>query len=98
MKWFCLGVWLLLFDCVELVEAYNGRTDIWSPNAAILADCFHLTHGVPMFSFKHCTREANVWTHYLARFCYDSKTSYDWVDDTHMFLLTHILLNVTVTV
>ena len=32
-------------DCLELVEARNGKIEIWSPYAAVLAYCLHLAHG-----------------------------------------------------
>ena len=60
-------------DCLELVQACNGETKILSPHSAILTDCFHLAHGVPEISFRHCPRAANKVAHILARRCYDSK-------------------------
>lgn len=54
---------------------------IWIlPNSTLLGDCFHLAHGVASISFSFCPREANGLAHFFARTCYDSKTSYVWMD------------------
>ena len=63
-------------DCLELMDACNGKMDIRGPNSALLADCFHLAHGVSSISYSFCPGEANGLAHFLARTCYDSKTSY----------------------
>ena len=33
-------------DCLELMDACNGKMDIRGPNSSLLADCFHLAHMV----------------------------------------------------
>ena len=82
-------------DCLELMDACNGKIDIRGPNSALLADCFHLAHGITSISFNHCPREANGLPHFLARNCFESKTSYVWLDVTPNFLLPRVLLDVT---
>lgn len=83
-------------DCLELVQACNGETKIWSLYSAILADSFHLAHGNPDVSFTHCRREANaVALAHLARRCYDSKICVEWFEEMPSFLLPHVLFHVT---
>lgn len=53
------------YDCLELLDACNGKMDIRGPNSALLADCFHLAHGVTSISFIFCPREANGLAHFL---------------------------------
>ena len=67
------------------------------PYADVLTDCFHLAHGIPAISFTHCPREANGLAHFLATHCYDSKTSYVWVDEAPGFLLLLVILAATLT-
>ena len=84
-------------DCLELVQACNGDSEISSPHSAIRADCFLLAHNIPGINFKHCPREANEVAHFLARRCYDSKICEDWVDVTPAFLLPLVLHDVTLS-
>ena len=84
-------------DCEELVHACNGETEIWSPYSGTLADCFHLSHGIPNISFAHCPREANKVAHFLARRCYDSKICEEWLDEMPSFLLPHVIFDVTLS-
>ena len=82
-------------DCLELMDACNGKMDIRGPNSAFLADCFHLAHGITSISFNHCPREANGLPHFLARNCFESKTSCVCLDVTPNFLLSLVLHDVT---
>ena len=83
-------------DCLELIDACNGNTEILSPYAPVLADCFQLAHAILSISFSHCPREANGLAHFLARFSFDHQTKYEWVDAAPNFLLSHVLHVVTV--
>jgi hypothetical protein len=31
-------------DCLQIVTAFNENNELWSPYAAILADCLHQAH------------------------------------------------------
>jgi hypothetical protein len=46
-------------------------------------------------SFKHCPREANEVAHDIARFCFSSKASCNWVDEPPSFLLEKLINDVT---
>lgn len=82
-------------DCLELVEACNGKSDVLGPNATILVDCFQIAPGITSIEFKHQPREANGLAHYLARFSYDAKRSCEWINDPPDFLLSHVIHDVT---
>jgi hypothetical protein len=46
-------------------------------------------------SFKHCPREANEVAHVLARECFASKLSCNWVDEPPGFLMEKLINDVT---
>lgn len=48
-------------DCLELVEARNGKIEIWSPYAAVLADCLHLAHVYQRFHLGIVPGKQMVW-------------------------------------
>ena len=83
-------------DCLEIINACNGESDILAPYSAILADYFQLAHDIPSISFEHCPREANSLAHFLARHVYDSNLMYRWDDYPPSFLLPHVLKDVTI--
>lgn len=85
-------------DCLEVIDACNGVSDILAPYAATLADCFQLAHGVSSIRFQHCSREANNLAHYLARHAYDIQLMYWWDDEPPSFLLPHVLKDVTLII
>ena len=62
-------------DSLELSHAYNGVTEIWGPNSAILTDCFIRAHCIGSIMVQHCRREANSVAHNLARHAFDSNLS-----------------------
>lgn len=82
-------------DCLELVEAFKGESDIWSSYTPILIDCFDLAHGIPSISFQHWPREANNLAHFVARYSNEQGSSFEWVDEAPNFLLSHLLSDVT---
>jgi len=49
---------------LELVQAYNGVIEIWSPYTAILADCFQRVPRICQVSVQHCFRVANGVAHH----------------------------------
>ena len=53
-------------DSLELVESFNGTIQVWSPYAAVLADCFQIAFRIGSISMHHCNREANKIAHKLA--------------------------------
>jgi ribonuclease HI len=82
-------------DSLELVQACNGETDILSPYAAILADCFAIASKIDNISFNHCQREANQVAHQMAKYSYDTKESHAWDGDPPDFILPFIIRDVT---
>jgi hypothetical protein len=47
-------------------------------------------------SFKHCPMEANEVAHEVARVCFASKISCNWVDNLPSFLIEKLINDVTV--
>jgi hypothetical protein len=69
-------------DSLELVHVFNGQIDIWSPYAAILADCFQLASRID--------KVHNNVTHKLAAFCFNSNFSICWDRDPLSFILPNV--------
>jgi ribonuclease HI len=63
-------------DSLELIQACNGESEVWSPYDAILTECFVKTSNMFNISFKHCQRDANQVAHELARNSFQSKENY----------------------
>ena len=82
-------------DCLELINACNGETDIWSPCTAILADCFQIAHRIGRVTFKFCPREANKAAHNLARLSFDSDSVFKCESDPPLSVLVDVLNDVT---
>ncbi|KAI4995506.1 hypothetical protein ZWY2020_035409 [Hordeum vulgare] len=61
-------------DSLELVQAYNGVVEVWSPFTTILVDCFVKAHSIGSVSVQHCEREANSVAHNLARHAFISQS------------------------
>ena len=83
-------------DSLELVQAFNGVIEVWSPYAAILADCFQRATRIGNVVVQHCFREANGVAHNLARVTYESKNRFVWVGDPRSFILTDVINDVSV--
>ena len=84
-------------DCLELVTACNGGSEILASYTAILYDAFQLAHEISSIQFRHCPREANKLAHALARHAYDSTEMILWDDLPPNFLLPHVLNDVTLS-
>jgi ribonuclease HI len=82
-------------DSMELVQAFNGEVQIWSPYTATLADCFITASRIGHITMKHCFREANSVAHELARVCFDTKISTFWDCDPLSFILSFVMNDVT---
>jgi ribonuclease HI len=63
-------------DCLELVQAFNGEREVWSPYSAILSDCYLMAQGIGNILVQHCPREANGVAHTLARYSFNSSTTF----------------------
>jgi hypothetical protein len=69
--------------------------EVWSPYAAILAECFVKTNMMTEVSVHHCPRSANQMAHELVKFSYSSKETYVWDGDRLCFILPHVIQDVT---
>jgi ribonuclease HI len=83
-------------DSVECVEACTGNEAWWGESSAIFADCVDIRSFIDDVSFKHCPREANEAAHEVARVCFDSKISCNWIDNPPSFLVEKLINDVTV--
>jgi hypothetical protein len=77
------------------VEACTEDEAWWGESSAIFADCVDLASLIDKVSFKHCLREVNEVAHDIARFCFSSKASCNWVDEPPSFLLEKLINDVT---
>jgi ribonuclease HI len=82
-------------DSTETVEACSGEEMWWGESSAIFADCVDLASLIGNVIFKYCPREANEVAHELARFCFSSRSSCNWVDEPPSFLLEKLINDVT---
>lgn len=82
-------------DCLELCQAYNGEIEVWGPYTAILVDCFVRAANIGSITLHHCSREANTVAHNLARFAYDSDSSFVWDGDPPSFIVSDVINDVT---
>jgi hypothetical protein len=82
-------------DSTETVNACLGDEPWWGESSAIFADCVDLVVLIGNASFKHCPMEANEVAHVLARECFASKLSCNWVDEPPGFLMEKLINDVT---
>jgi hypothetical protein len=61
-------------DSLEIVQTFDGVTEISSPYTAILAECFQITSRIDVTTMQHCFRDANKVAHKLARIWFDNNT------------------------
>ena len=61
----CLPV-ILESDSLELVDAFNGNTEIWNPYTAVLMECFQIASRIGQVQVQHCPRETNKVAHKIA--------------------------------
>ena len=82
-------------DSLELVEAFNGVTEIWSPYTSILMDCFLIARRIGQVKIQHCPREANVVAHKIARFAFNSDSSIFWDSNPPSFIIPDVMNDVS---
>jgi ribonuclease HI len=73
-------------DSLELIQACNSETEIWSPYSVVLADCFMRALSFSSISFDHCPREVNQVAHHLAKYSYKSNSVIRWDGDPPILL------------
>ena len=83
-------------DSLELSQAYNGVTEIWSPYSAIITDCFIRAHRIGGITVQHCRREANMVAHKLARHVVDSNLSVFCDSDPPSLFLPDVMNDVSI--
>jgi hypothetical protein len=83
-------------DSQETIKGCTGGDTWWSETCAIFVDCLDVTAGLHDVKFKHCPREANKVADELARFCFHSANSCNWVDEFPSFILQTLLDDVAI--
>ena len=82
-------------DSLELVQAFNGLIQVWSPYLAILADCFQIASRIGNISVQHCRREVNMMAHTLARHAFTSNSFVFWVGNPPSFIVSAVMNDVS---
>jgi ribonuclease HI len=83
-------------DSLETIEGCTGGDTWWSENSAIFADCLDIRAGFDDVKFKHCSREANKVADEIARLCFQSGNSCNWIDEPPSFILQTLIDDVTI--
>jgi hypothetical protein len=78
-------------DCLELINAYTGVTELWSPYTDILADCFQIASRIGQIKFQHSRRETNKAALNLAKLCFETDSSLSWDGDPPPSVLIDVL-------
>lgn len=81
---------------MELVQLCNGETEVLTPYAAVMAECFVIAQRTGNITFQHCPRDANKVAHSLARHAYDSIATVFWDGDPPMFIMPLVINDVTI--
>ena len=82
-------------DSLQLVGAFNGVVEIWSPYTAIVMDCFQIATRIGQVKVQFCPREANMVAHKIAREVYNSNLDLFWDDNPPSFIIPDVLNDVT---
>jgi ribonuclease HI len=82
-------------DSMETVEACTGEATWWNESSAIFADCVDLIALIGGVQIQFCPREANEVAHEIARDCFNSKISCNWVDEPPCFIIPQLISDVT---
>lgn len=90
----CSGV-VVESDCLQLINACTGDTELFDPFSATLAEIFAKAQAIDGISFQHCKRDANLVAHNLEKHSYESKSVIFWDDDPPSFLLPYVIHDVT---
>jgi ribonuclease HI len=80
-------------DSLEVIQLCGGMERIWIDASAIYADILNQAGSIAKVVFSHCERDINVAAYELARNCFTSNISCNWVDKPPSFLLLSALLN-----
>lgn len=83
-------------DSLEVINLCSGNERIWNMATAVYADIIMKAGVIGDVEFNHCGRDNNKVAHSLARECFNSKLSCNWVDEPPSFLLQPLLNDVTI--
>jgi hypothetical protein len=73
-------------DSEEVIQNFSGEEQMWNEATTTYADCFVNAEGIGKVEFHHCVRDCNAAAHEVARSCFNTKSSYNWVDELPSFI------------
>jgi ribonuclease HI len=74
-------------DSLEVIHLCAGEARIWNEATAIYADIMAKAGLIAKVEFTYCRREINTVAHGLARDCFNSRISCNWVEEPPSFLV-----------
>jgi ribonuclease HI len=83
-------------DSLKVIQICGGMERIWNDATAIYADILNQAGSIGKVVFSHCGRDTNAAARELARNCFTSNISCNWVDEPHSFLFDALLNDVIV--
>jgi hypothetical protein len=83
-------------DCLEVIQYLSCDSHMWNEAIAIYADSVSLAGLIGIVEFNHYHREVNKVAHEIARSCFESSISCNWVDEPPSFLSQLLLDDVTI--
>jgi ribonuclease HI len=83
-------------DSLEVINLCSGEDRIWNEATAVYADILSCVGAIGKVEFIHCVRDLNKVAHSLARDCYNSRVTCNWVDEPPSFILDSLLNDVMI--
>jgi hypothetical protein len=83
-------------DCLEVIPHLSGDSQMWNEAIAIYANSISLAGLIGTVKFNHYHREVNKVAREIARSCFESSISCNWVDEPPSFLSQLLLDDVTI--
>jgi ribonuclease HI len=68
-------------DSLEVINLCSGEDRIWNEATTIYAEIMTCAGAIVRVEFNHYVRDLNEVAHSLARECYTSKVTCNWVDE-----------------
>jgi hypothetical protein len=83
-------------DALEVIQYCTGEERMWNEATAIYANFLSIAGSIGKVDFVHCLRDCNKAAHSIARYCFNSKISCNWVDDPPSFIAQTLIDDVTI--
>jgi hypothetical protein len=83
-------------DALEVIQYCTGEERMWNEATAIYANCLSTAGSIGKVDFVYCLRDCKKAAHSIARYCFNSKISCNWVDDPPSFIAQTLIDDVTI--